>query len=819
MKKILHRIIVSVLSFAVIAGCSGYDDTELVQNLDAIEEELSGLEKTASEMNSQLSSLNSVISSRFISYISEDGSGNVIICYQNAGGEMKTVALALASDIVTMPIVTIAQDTDGKWYWKLADNNGGNGRWLTDSNGEKIPVGGEPPVVTISDDGFWTVNGEVTDVLATDASNMIFSSVETDEERGVVVFTLADGTSFEIELFEALGIDFEAPYIVPVLSYGTPLTIKYDVTGSLAENAVVDFFTAYNVEIEINRYTKTITARMSDGAVEANAVIMVSAGETTVLKPLFFTYGDAVINDPESSYKKGNAIRLPGEMTEFEISVSHNIDYEISVSEESRTWLIRSVSKTKADMVASSHKFVADYYENELGLERKGTVTFSNKYYGVNVSIDVCQEPVVPVGPAVPGIATPGDFVSFAKAVNSGASTSRWENEAGEVVLLNDIDLSGVAEWTPIGSAQSTGNPSYKNLVNPFTGVFNGNGHAIKGIHWTFDVSDNSDNLYGIFGAADGAVIKNLVVGAEGDRITLTGVNEEYVVSAAALVAYANKTVIAGVENNVAMVLEGDDAANKLFVLAGIVGTINDSQIGGKDSPCVNYADVCTGKVSNEQAGGSGMQTAGVCGWIMAGGSTVEYCDNYGNISSPTGRSAGIVASLGGTVSAEDFSAIKYCNNYGTIQDDIVGQYGGDKTKYTLKRIGGIFGGTDGTTNVIENCTNFGNVFSQLGCRAGGIAGHNKARISGCVNKGIILSDITVDSSIDASKNPTQATAGPGWCTGYTAAGCIFQCAVGGKVGEWSTWKDNPEGAPDATVDNTTCYKNGEYIDYNEIIR
>lgn len=213
------------------------------------------------------------------------------------------------------------------------------------------------------------------------------------------------------------------------------------------------------------------------------------------------------------------------------------------------------------------------------------------------------------------------------------------------------------------------------------------------------------------------------------------------------------------------------------------------------------------------------MQTAGVCGWIMAGGTTLEYCDNYGSISSPTGRSAGIVASLGGTVTPEDFSTVSYCNNYGTVQDDVVGQYGGDKTKYGFKRIGGIFGGTDGTSNIIANCTNYGNVFSQLGCRAGGIAGHNKGQIKGCVNRGIILSDITIDSSIDLSKNPTQATAGPGWCTGYTAADCIFQCAVGGKVGEWSTWKDNPEGASDATVENTTCYKNGEYVDYNEIIR
>lgn len=67
---------------------------------------------------------------------------------------------------------------------KLTDNNGENGRWSADSDGRKIPVGGQVPEISISDGGFWTVNGEVTDVLATDVSNMIFSSVVTDGERG-----------------------------------------------------------------------------------------------------------------------------------------------------------------------------------------------------------------------------------------------------------------------------------------------------------------------------------------------------------------------------------------------------------------------------------------------------------------------------------------------------------------------------------------------------------------------------------------------------------------------------------------------------------
>ena len=36
---------------------------------------------------------------------------------------------------------------------------------------------------------------------------------------------------------------------------------------------------------------------------------------------------------------------------------------------------------------------------------------------------------------------------------------------------------------------------------------------------------------------------------------------------------------------------------------------------------------------------------------------------------------------------------------------------------------------------------------------------------------------------------------------------------MGGKVGDFTQYKDNPDSAPDATVDNAFSYKNAEYFD------
>lgn len=51
------------------------------------------------------------------------------------------------------------------------------------------------------------------------------------------------------------------------------------------------------------------------------------------------------------------------------------------------------------------------------------------------------------------GISTADDLIEFAAAVNAGGTLAPWQDDKGVVVLLDDIDLAEVTEWTPIGAA------------------------------------------------------------------------------------------------------------------------------------------------------------------------------------------------------------------------------------------------------------------------------------------------------------------------------------------------------------------------------
>jgi hypothetical protein len=815
MKKIIYILISMLAATAILWSCDRYDDSELRNNIDAIEAELSSYEKTADSLQDQISAITQLKNSSFISFINKNKDGTYVITYMNAGGQTNTITLATQSDVNTLPLITAGTYTDGKLYWRSTSDNGVTYTWLKDATGNMMPVGGTEPIVGIDTEGYWTVNGvrylnaSGKPVLANDVSNTLFKDVSVDSETSLVTFTLSDGTSFQVQIYEALNITFSSAPVVAIPNRATPATITYTLTGTEANKATVDYFTAYNVTVSIDTLTHTIKAALADGAEEGNTVIIVSAKGSTVLKPIFFTYGSAVISDPlwDSKYGTGTTAEIPGEMTQFYVNVSANIGYSMFISADATSWLHEST--TKAEMVTTPYKFVADYYENTLGAARTGTITFYSREYGVTVTMKVRQSPVINTTPTDPGISTGADLVAFATAVNAGASTARWQNAAGEVILLNDIDLTGLNEWTPIGfGGPSTGTPAYGTITSAFKGVFNGQGHTIKGINWTYSSESKESSLFGLFGAISGGTVKNLVFGADGDSIKVTGTAAS-IVSVGAIAGYIENGTIANVKNNVDVILKGDDPDAVLMMLGGIVGTALTSTVGGAtaDDAVINSGNVKTGRITNTANGGTGMHVAGICAFSLGLGTSIGYCTNYGEVSAPTGRGGGIVGTMGGSTTATTATTISNCTNAGLIQDDEIGQYGGSKDYYNLKRMGGLVGGTvSSTVNRIEYCTNKGNVFSQLGCRAGGFAGHNNGQIVGCVNKGIILSNITIDSN-------GIATAGPGWACGYSSKGMVTQCAKGGKVGEWDKYKDNPGSAPDATDDNALAYKNADYYD------
>lgn len=374
------------------------------------------------------------------------------------------------------------------------------------------------------------------------------------------------------------------------------------------------------------------------------------------------------------------------------------------------------------------------------------------------------------------GIRNADDLKAFASAVNAGKSLAKYTID-GEVCLMNDIDMAGT-DWSDyvIGgvvtpsTADANKAVTYAMGENVFDKVFNGKNFALKNVDWTFDLADGNV-AHGLFSAlgAEGE-IKNLTI--EG-VIRLTGAAPQ----GAAIGAFAGyaEGKITSCTNKAAIAFAGSDAANISVCLGGIAGYLQNATL----TQCVNDGALTCGTIANTGNGSnSGFHQGGIVGYMKT--SSLTECTNNGALSAPSGRSGGIVAvATSGQVTA--------CVNNGKVQDDVNGIFGANPG---YKRMGGLAGGASADA-AFTSCVNNGDVFSQLGCRTGGFVGHNEAKITKCENKGVILSDHTLSGT---------NYHGSGWAAGYNkSADLITECVVGGRVGDYTAYKDNPQSAPEAT--------------------
>ena len=121
MKKLSY--IMAVLAGFLLLGSCGYDDALVREEIGKVEAELSEYEQKMADLESQLSSLTALVNSSFISYLGTDEAGNYVISYMDKGGEVKTVVVAVDSDVVTAPLIGVAE-YEGVLCWRKTTDNG-----------------------------------------------------------------------------------------------------------------------------------------------------------------------------------------------------------------------------------------------------------------------------------------------------------------------------------------------------------------------------------------------------------------------------------------------------------------------------------------------------------------------------------------------------------------------------------------------------------------------------------------------------------------------------------------------------------------------
>lgn len=342
------------------------------------------------------------------------------------------------------------------------------------------------------------------------------------------------------------------------------------------------------------------------------------------------------------------------------------------------------------------------------------------------------ENPEDPENPGEPGdeqnpadpnnyqVRTAQDLVNLATLVNEGT-------EVKSAMLMNDIDMASVTEWVPIGNAVCPAGAADAAITgNAWTGVFDGNGYKIKNLKMVANTSTAGAN-YGLFGVlAPGSLVQNFVI----DSSCSFEVTATASVATGVVAGYVFDATVRDITSHAPMTFKGK--AGSVFMSMALIGQVYCKENGITIDSCHNTGEINAENTDNLEAGAKAYHIAGIVGFAhaLSGApvmTTVSDCSNSGNMTSATGRTAGIVGAMNRNIQLVN------CENSGNQLNTMPKEDG--------SRLGNI------TCNItagckMTGCVNKGNLVSTTKGRCGGITSlSNTAVFENCANYGEVLTD------------------------------------------------------------------------------
>lgn len=314
----------------------------------------------------------------------------------------------------------------------------------------------------------------------------------------------------------------------------------------------------------------------------------------------------------------------------------------------------------------------------------------------------------------------------------------------GYYVLTADIDLSGYDDWVPIGATYQ----------DPFTGIFDGQGHVIRNMTITDPAFASGSLAVGLFGYTQDALIRN--VGLEGAYIDVSC--ENYPLAVGGLVgmmrAYEDNNsggIQSGLHNcyvtGSISVETGLYATNfdpegylnpEMYTnVGGLVGHVKNDTAARRGEwtnviqRSYNLAQVTAVGRNPANAGGLvGIAESGDSGDWMDSNFGILYCANLGEVKATVGNDRGITATAGGLLGQAFYclAQIQLSCNTGTVAAWNRAIYSSTLDVPTAVYAGGLVG--DGIYSAVQmyECYNTGDVSAddeRYDGYAGGLLGRS----------------------------------------------------------------------------------------------
>ena len=282
MKRIFRTALIA-LAAAAASACSMYDDTEIRDRLDGIDDKIASLEETVKGINSDIDALRQIVNALqqnvTIDRV-EAGTDGYVIYFSDG----TTAVITNGKDGANAPVISVAKDeTDGLWYWTIDGEwlvvdgqriraqgiDGEDGKPGEDAIAPQVRINPDTRMWEISVDGglTWESTGVIAEGQDGTGGSGIIVDVDYTSDAYNVIFALADGTQISVPKTISVEFDIEglSPDGVESIAYGKSKTYNVRISGML--NYIVNKPDGWRVSLSMAEDTTlTVTAPAKDNA-------------------------------------------------------------------------------------------------------------------------------------------------------------------------------------------------------------------------------------------------------------------------------------------------------------------------------------------------------------------------------------------------------------------------------------------------------------------------------------------------------------------------------------------------------------------------
>lgn len=376
--KLLSLLAIVAVLFS---GSCSYDDSDLQNRVEQLEQDVAQLQQLVSQMNTNLQALQTTVdvitSGDYIKTVTPVKAGEDVIGYTFTFGKNDPITIYNGEDGNT-PAISVKLGDDGKYYWTL------NGEIMKDSQGNDVPATGVAPQLRIND-GIWQYsidNGNNwKNVDVTGYAGIIFKTVSVGENQ--VDIELADGTKFEIPLMSEFKLTFDQTYFY--LEESGVLTVNYTIKGADDMTSVVAFPSGDVTVVVTKESASKGTLTVTKGATASDVQVLVMATNGKGQKDyeiLNFANLEMTVTSADVALGAGEG--------STEIEIASNVEYEITLS-ENVSWLTYSLEAAAVKSDNASKVLTITTQANPLRRIRTVDVQLMDKFGNIIKVITVAQ--------------------------------------------------------------------------------------------------------------------------------------------------------------------------------------------------------------------------------------------------------------------------------------------------------------------------------------------------------------------------------------------------------------------------------------------